>query len=94
MTVEKPWGSYTVFDEGDGWLLKKLIIKPGHQTSLQLHQHRNETWFVVQGYGAATIVAPLDCGESIAMGSPGFPVTIHQCISIKTRSFLLSVFSI
>ena len=50
----RPWGSFTVIDEGDGFKVKRLTINPGHSTSMQFHQHRSERWTVVEG--EATVI--------------------------------------
>jgi mannose-1-phosphate guanylyltransferase/mannose-6-phosphate isomerase len=48
-TVERPWGRYTVMDEGPGFKVKRIVINPGKKLSLQMHQHRAEHWVVVSG---------------------------------------------
>jgi len=48
-TVSRPWGTYTVLEEGEGFKIKRIIVKPGHSISLQLHHHRSEHWVVVGG---------------------------------------------
>lgn len=48
-TVEKPWGSYTVLDEGERYKVKKIQVKPGRRLSLQSHEKRSEHWVVVTG---------------------------------------------
>ena len=48
-TVQKPWGSYTVLEKRDNYLVKRLDVHPGEQLSLQSHNHRSEHWTVVQG---------------------------------------------
>jgi mannose-6-phosphate isomerase-like protein (cupin superfamily) len=45
----KPWGGYEVLTTGPHYLTKRLIVNPGHGTSLQRHQHRSEYLVVVQG---------------------------------------------
>jgi mannose-1-phosphate guanylyltransferase len=45
----RPWGSYTVIDEGPGYKVKRIEVKPGGCLSLQSHKHRSEHWTVVQG---------------------------------------------
>jgi mannose-1-phosphate guanylyltransferase/mannose-6-phosphate isomerase len=47
--VFRPWGSYESLTSGDGFQVKRLIVNPGQQLSLQLHQHRAEHWVVVCG---------------------------------------------
>ena len=48
-TVYRPWGSYTIIDEGEGYKTKRLTVLPGKRLSLQLHHHRSEHWVVVSG---------------------------------------------
>ena len=48
-TVSRPWGTYTVLEDGDRFKIKRIMVKPGASLSLQLHHHRSEHWIVVQG---------------------------------------------
>ena len=48
-TVERPWGSYTVMEEGAGYKVKKIQVKPGKRLSLQSHKQRSEHWVVIAG---------------------------------------------
>ena len=53
--VHRPWGSYEVVDEGEGFQVKRLIVDPGATLSLQKHRHRAEHWVVVKGTARVTI---------------------------------------
>ncbi len=48
-TELRPWGSFTVLEEGKGYKIKRIEVKPGHRLSLQMHHHRSEHWIVVSG---------------------------------------------
>ncbi|HET7731218.1 MAG TPA: mannose-1-phosphate guanylyltransferase/mannose-6-phosphate isomerase [Usitatibacter sp.] len=48
-TVHRPWGTYTVLEEGPGFKIKRIEVKPGASLSLQMHHHRSEHWVVVSG---------------------------------------------
>lgn len=48
-TVERPWGSYTVLENGDGYKIKKIRVEPGKRLSLQMHRYRSEHWVVISG---------------------------------------------
>jgi len=56
-TELRPWGSFTVLEEGKGYKIKRIEVKPGHRLSLQMHHHRSEHWIVVSG------TAKVVCGE-------------------------------
>ena len=48
-TVVRPWGTYTVLEEGPGFKIKRIVVKPLASLSLQMHYHRSEHWVVVSG---------------------------------------------
>ncbi|HCG04965.1 MAG TPA: mannose-1-phosphate guanylyltransferase/mannose-6-phosphate isomerase [Desulfovibrio sp.] len=49
LTVRRPWGNYTVLDEGPGRKVKRIEVNPGARLSLQMHHHRSEHWVVAKG---------------------------------------------
>ena len=53
-TVTRPWGSFTVLEDGPGFKTKRLEVKPGAALSLQLHERRSEHWVVVGGEARVT----------------------------------------
>lgn len=53
-TVNRPWGTYTVLEEGPRFKLKRIVVKPGASLSLQMHQHRSEHWVVLGGVARVT----------------------------------------
>lgn len=53
-TVARPWGAYTVLQEGPGFKIKRIEVKPGAALSLQMHAHRSEHWVVVTGEARVT----------------------------------------
>ena len=55
VTMYRPWGSYTVLSEGEGYKVKKICINPGQSLSLQMHYHRSEHWTVISGTGKLTL---------------------------------------
>lgn len=48
-TVHRPWGTYTILEEGSRFKIKRIVVKPGAELSLQMHHHRSEHWIVVSG---------------------------------------------
>lgn len=48
-TVVRPWGAYTVLEEGSRFKIKRIEVKAGGSLSLQMHHHRSEHWIVVSG---------------------------------------------
>ena len=52
---ERPWGSFTVLDEGDGYKVKRIEVLPEKRLSYQKHTRRAEHWFVVQGMAKVTL---------------------------------------
>ena len=52
---ERPWGTYTVLDEADGFKVKRIEVLPGKRLSYQKHAQRAEHWFVVAGTARVTL---------------------------------------
>jgi mannose-6-phosphate isomerase len=52
---ERPWGSFTVLDEGDGFKVKRIEVLAGKRLSYQKHARRAEHWFVVRGTARVTL---------------------------------------
>jgi mannose-1-phosphate guanylyltransferase/mannose-6-phosphate isomerase len=55
--VRRPWGYYDSIDHGGRFQVKRIVVYPGAQLSLQLHHHRAEHWIVVSGTALVT------CGD-------------------------------
>jgi mannose-1-phosphate guanylyltransferase/mannose-6-phosphate isomerase len=58
-TVLRPWGSFTVLENGDRYKIKRIVVNPKARLSLQLHHQRSEHWVVVSGTARVT------CGERV-----------------------------
>ena len=87
-TVHRPWGTYTVLLEGEGFKLKRIEVKPGARLSLQSHRHRSEHWVVVSG------IAQITNGEQIlklqANESTYIPIgNRHRLENLNTEQLIL-----
>ena len=51
----RPWGTFTVLDEGKGFKVKRIEVYSGKRLSYQKHARRAEHWFVVQGEAKITL---------------------------------------
>jgi mannose-6-phosphate isomerase len=51
----RPWGSYLILDEGNGYKVKRIEVAPQKRLSYQKHQHRAEHWMVVEGTARVTL---------------------------------------
>lgn len=53
--AHRPWGTYEVLVDTEGYKVKRIIVKPNGRLSLQKHYHRNEHWIVVSGTATVTV---------------------------------------
>jgi len=66
-TVQRPWGTYTVLEEGPTYKIKRVSVIPGGRLSLQFHHKRTEHWVVTAGRARVTcndLVFELGVSES------------------------------
>ncbi len=52
---QRPWGTFTVLDEGKDFKVKRIEVLPGKRLSYQKHSQRAEHWVVVQGTAKVTL---------------------------------------
>lgn len=76
----RPWGSFTVLEEGKGYKIKRIEVKPGHRLSLQMHHHRSEHWIVVSG------TAKVVCGEKEILLSNNQSTYVPQCTAHRLEN--------
>jgi len=79
--VNKPWGYEDWLHQGS-YVVKEILITAGHRTSLQLHEQKEETNYIVSG------VMELTVGDEIKrLKSHDFfhitPNTIHRVTAIS-----------
>jgi mannose-6-phosphate isomerase len=79
--VEKPWGHETIWAHTDDYVGKILHIKAGHALSVQYHNLKDETVFLLRGEmiyrvgdGEKLHEVPFKAGDSFR-NTPG---TVHQ----------------
>ena len=68
---QRPWGSFTVLDEGDNFKVKRIEVLPGKRLSYQKHAQRAEHWFIVIGTAKVTLddrELVMQTGEAIDVG--------------------------
>lgn len=73
ITEERPWGSFTILEEGPGYKIKRIVVAPKHRLSLQMHYHRSEHWIVVSG------TAKVVCGEAETVLSHNQSTFVPPC---------------
>ncbi|MBD1938061.1 phosphomannose isomerase type II C-terminal cupin domain [Microcoleus sp. FACHB-68] len=79
-TELRPWGSFTVLEEGRGYKIKRIEVKPGHRLSLQMHHHRSEHWIVVCG------TAKVTCGDEDQLIFTNQSTYVPQCTSHRLEN--------
>jgi mannose-1-phosphate guanylyltransferase/mannose-6-phosphate isomerase len=81
-TEKRPWGSFTVLDEGKGFKVKRITVEAGEKLSLQYHNRRSEHWAVV--YGTLTVTV----GEiTQELKVTYIPIKEKHCIANHTDDF-------
>ena len=82
--IYRPWGNYLSIAEDLKWKVKKIVVKPGRQLSMQKHFHRSEHWVVVKGKAKVTLndkVSYLEDNQSIYIPSGSIHRLTNPCES-------------
>jgi mannose-6-phosphate isomerase-like protein (cupin superfamily) len=92
--VEKPWGKEELIEYNDKYVVKKLFMKKGECCSMQYHEIKRETIYVLSGklrlYIGKTLeeleVREMIAGDTINIA----PYTIHRMEGIEDSYYLES----
>ena len=67
--IEKPWGSEIIWAATNGYVGKILFVAANHVLSIQYHDYKDETMYVLEGRGALYFYPEntknRECGEPI-----------------------------
>ena len=89
MKVDKPWGHEIRWALNEKYIGKILYIKAGQQLSLQYHEVKDETIYVLKGdlivKGSGEQVQILGEGESLRIQ----PLTVHRFCAPSTHDVTL-----
>jgi mannose-6-phosphate isomerase-like protein (cupin superfamily) len=83
--IERPWGWFESLGSGEGYQVKRLLVRAGNRISLQRHQHRSEHWVVVSGEGW------LECEGSSIPAEVGTHLAIPQGAIHRARAGALDL---
>ncbi|SRR6266498_2835965 len=78
---QRPWGSFTVLDEADGFKVKRIEVLPGKRLSYQKHAQRAEHWVVVKGTANVT----LDDREVLVEAGQAIDIAIGAAHRVENR---------
>ncbi len=84
----RPWGTFTVLDEEDGFKVKRIEVLPGKRLSYQKHTQRAEHWVVVQGTAKVT----LDDREIIVKAGEAIDIAVGSAHRVENPGEAVLVF--
>ena len=70
ISEDRPWGSWHIIEDGQGYKVKRIVVKPGCRLSLQTHKHRSEHWVVIFG------IATCHIGDDVVVAGPGDSIDV------------------
>jgi mannose-6-phosphate isomerase-like protein (cupin superfamily) len=86
-TVEKPWGHELIWALTDGYCGKLLFVRAGESLSLQYHEVKDESWYVLEGRARAELgVLDGELAEQEIGPGDAFhfrPGTVHRVTAIE-----------
>jgi mannose-6-phosphate isomerase-like protein (cupin superfamily) len=87
---EREWGWFEVLDVGPLTCVRKIVIKPRHARSLQMHAERSEQWTVEDGVLTALIGEDLMFGRAADLKAMEVPVgVLHAMINCSDDKSLV-----
>ena len=86
--IEKPWGHEELIELNDKYCLKKLLMKNGKRCSLQYHEKKLETIYVLEG------VLTIELNNTVISLKPSESITIsvgdiHRMAAVDSDALYL-----
>jgi len=90
--VEKPWGHELIMERNDDFVVKRILLRAGHRSSLQLHVRKREWVIVEAGQVELTIGADPQALEVRTLQAGGVyrvpPGTVHRVLAVDDATIL------
>jgi mannose-6-phosphate isomerase len=90
--IKKPWGQEEILEVNEKYVMKRLTMKGGHRCSLQYHELKRETVYVLSGVLKVDMGATKDkletkifrAGDSITLA----PFMVHRMEAVEDAVYL------
>lgn len=90
--TEKPWGYELLLECNDNYACKKLFMRKGHKCSLQYHNKKIETFYVISGrllfsygpIGGSLVKVELLPGKYLTIN----PLSVHRMEALEDSEYL------
>ena len=90
--ISKPWGKEEIIELNEKYMVKKLTMLKGHRCSIQYHNHKKETIWVLEGILRISIGSTIDnlvhknyvAGEFVTIQ----PLIVHRMEAVEDSVYL------
>lgn len=89
--IEKPWGYEKHLEINENYVVKELFMKKDNSCSLQFHEYKHETFYVLSGLLKFYIGTDVNKLEVLFL-NPGQHYTIHPGIIHRMEAVLDSLY--
>ena len=91
--VDKPWGYELIWALTERYCGKLLVVRAGHELSLQFHREKDESWYVLEGRAKVELAAVGERVPSSEVVTPGAafritPGTVHRVSALDDTTIL------
>jgi mannose-6-phosphate isomerase len=92
--IEKPWGYEKILEQNENYVVKELFMKSGHSCSLQYHEKKHETFYVLEGKMRFYVGQTKDDLSILELGPKEYhtiePLVVHRMEAIEDCLYLES----
>lgn len=87
--IEKPWGHEEILETNERYTVKRLFMKAGHKCSIQYHECKHESVYVLSG--KLTLYIGKDLEKKIMLPNDFYvvpPGLIHRMEAVEDSVYL------
>ena len=91
--VDKPWGYELIWALTEHYCGKLLVVRAGHELSLQFHREKDESWYILEGRAKLEFAAAGEKATTNEVVKAGAafritPGTVHRVRALEDTTIL------
>jgi mannose-6-phosphate isomerase-like protein (cupin superfamily) len=91
--VDKPWGYELIWALTEHYCGKILVVRAGHELSLQFHREKDESWYILEGRAELELATAGQKATSTELVTQGAafrftPGTVHRVRALEDTTIL------
>ena len=87
ITVKRPWGFYTIIEQGPDFSIRRVTVFSGHRLSLHSHKEKEEIWIIESGQAQIELFDPQEDYTKMIRNSKNGPIKVNKNVRHRIGAY-------